>query len=708
MRALAAARALGLAALLAQRGSLFLWTPVALALGIGVYFSLMVEPPVATLALAALAGLVLVPVASRLGDAVAPLVLGLAIGLGGFALAGARAQWVAAPVLDFRYYGPVQGRIIDVDRAQSDVPRIMLDRVVLNDVAPDRTPARVRLSLQGNQRFLDPVPGTVVMLTGHLSPPNGPAEPGDFDFRRLAWFEGLGAVGYTPNPVLVVAPPPQDIGLWLSRLRLSLSAAVQERVAGDAGGLAAAVMTGDRSGISEAANQAMRDSNLYHIVSISGMHMGMLVAIVFGLIRVGVALVPPLALRISGKKVAAAVALPVAAFYLALAGRDMATERAFVMAAVMLIAILLDRQALTLRSVAIAALVVLLLRPEALTNPGFQMSFAAVVALVAAFQALATVPHAIDPRWRVAMWCAALVLSSLVAGLSTAPFAAAHFNRVAHYGLIANLLASPAMGLLVMPGGVLMALLAPFGLEQPAIWMVEGGTRWILWVSTWVAGMDGAVSAVVAPPAVVVPLIALGALFVLLWRGPLRWGGLSLPALAFLLWAGSERPVLLIASSGGLVGVMTDAGRVLTKPRGDGFTAGNWLENDGDTVTQQDAAARADLVDTTRIWRIQVAGMEVMQVGGTMALSSLTDCGGAAILITNEDAGEGRPCLVLDPRRLRDTGAIAGHVRDRTLVLVTTAEVTGHRHWSAPLPSALSPLPNTSAAGADLVAAQGE
>jgi competence protein ComEC len=156
---------------------------------------------------------------------------------------------------------------------------------------------------------------------------------------------------------------------------------VKARIPGDAGGLAAAVMTGDRSGLSQRATQSLRDLGLYYLLSISGMHMGLLVAFALTLVRTGIALVPPLALRVPGKKVAALAAFPVAAFYLALAGRDVATERAFVMVAVMLGAVRLDRRAVTLRSVGIAALIVLALRPESLVNPGFQMSFAAVAAL---------------------------------------------------------------------------------------------------------------------------------------------------------------------------------------------------------------------------------------------------------------------------------------------------------------------------------------
>ena len=674
-------------ALIAQRGHLFPWIAVCLGLGIGTYFVLPFEPGVAHYAVLGLGGVTLAFLVRPVGAAFGPILLGLVIMAGGFGLAGLRGHLVAEPVLGFRYYGPISGRVVDVDRSVSDVPRVTLDRVVLEDMAPERTPARVRVSLHGDQRWFVAAPGNMIMLTGHLSPPNGPVEPGDFDFRRLAWFEGLGAVGYTRSPVLVQSPAPErGMALVLNRLRLTLSQAVRDRIPGDAGGLAAAVMTGDRSGLSVQANDAMRDSNLYHIVSISGTHMGMLVGFVFALIRYGVALVPPLALRVSAKKVAALVALPVAAFYLALAGRDMATERAFVMAAVMLVAILLDRQALTMRSVAIAALIVLLIRPEGLINPGFQMSFAAVVALIFAFQGLRLLPEQRDSPWRWLVPLGVLVFSSLVAGTATAPYAAAHFNRIAHYGLIANLLAIPVMGFLVMPGAVILALLGPLGLEQPALWMIETGCRWILYVSETVAAADGAISAVIAPPDAVLPLLTLGALWVILWQGWARLAGLVLPVIALGLWLTQERPVLLIADSGALIGVMTDAGRVLSKASGDGFAAENWLENDGSVTSQQEAFARNGFVQSERVTRVTLAGSQVMQVAGETALTGITDCDGADILIATVVTPTARPCDVYDLQRLRQTGAVAGYLRDGKLTLVTVAEVTGDRLWTRPPP----------------------
>jgi len=672
-------------ALIAQRGYLFPWIAVCLGLGIGIYFALPFEPGTAHYAAVVLAGVMLCFLVRPAGAAFGPILLGLSIMLAGFALAGLRGHLVAEPVLGFRYYGPISGRIVDVDRSVSDVPRVTLDRVVLDDMAPARTPARVRVSLHGDQRWFVAAPGSTVMLTGHLSPPNGPVEPGDFDFRRLAWFQGLGAVGYTRSPVLIQSPAPEgSMALILNRLRLTLSQAVRDRIAGDAGGLAAAVMTGDRSGLSVQANDAMRDSNLYHIVSISGTHMGMLVGFVFALIRYGVALVPPLALRVSAKKVAALVALPVAAFYLALAGRDMATERAFVMAAVMLIAILLDRQALTMRSVAIAALIVLLIRPEGLINPGFQMSFAAVVALIFAFQGLRLLPEQRDSPWRWLIPLGVLVFSSLVAGTATAPYAAAHFNRVAHYGLIANLLAMPVMGFLVMPGAVILALLGPLGLEQPALWLIETGCRWILYVAETVASAEGAISAVIAPPAAVLPLLTLGALWVILWQGWARLAGLALPAVALGLWVAQERPALLIADSGALIGVMTAEGRVLSKARGDGFAADNWLENDGSVTSQEEAFARSGLMQADRITRVRLAGASVLQIAGETALAGIADCDGADILIVSVVAPTDRPCEVFDLQRLRQTGSVAGYLRAGKLDLITVADVTGDRLWARP------------------------
>ena len=546
--------------LLAQRGHLMGWVPVCLGIGIGWYFSMGAEPGMAD-------GLLLLGISRYVGLALMPVLVGLALVCGGVLLAGAKANGVAAPVLGFRYYGPIEGRIVAVDRSASDAIRLTLDRVVLDRLSPERTPDRVRVSLHGDQRWLSAEPGTVVMTTGNLSPPGGPTEPGGFDFQRNAWFDRLGAVGYTRNPALALAPPEGRGALWVYRTRMRISTAVQAAMPGETGAFAAAVMTGDRSGMGQGTLADLRASNLAHLLAISGLHMGLLTGFVFALIRYGLALIPGVALRLPTKKIAAVVALGVGAGYLALSGANVATERAFIMVAVMLVAVLLDRRAVTLRAVAMAAVLVLVLHPDELLGPGFQMSFAATTALVAVFGALRGREVPGMPRFLRPVL--AVLISSLVAGLATAPFAAAHFNQISHYGLIANLLSVPLMGILVMPAGVLAACLAPLGLAWIGLWFMDLGLRWILFVARTIASADGAVSHIVTPQAAFLPVFALGVLWLILWRGRARWAGLVPAAFAFVLWAQSGRPTLLVADTGSLIGMMGPEGRALSKATGD-------------------------------------------------------------------------------------------------------------------------------------------
>ncbi len=667
------------AVLARQRGYLACWTPVCLGAGIGIWFGLQGEPGARLYGIVAGLALLFLLTGWRLRRSTLCALswAGLLLCMG-FLMAGARAHGLSAPVLGFRYYGPVEGRIVDIDRSQSDRLRITLDRVRLDDVT--RVPERVRLSLHGE--IVAPLaPGARVMTTAHLSPPPGPAEPGAFDFRRHAWFARLGAVGYARVPLMLASERGAE-GAWLARLRVRLSAAIRARIGGDAGGFAAAVTTGDRSGLGRAANDAMRESNLYHLVSISGMHMALLAGFVFWLVRAGIAAIPPLALRLDARKIAAGAALPAAAFYLALAGRDVATERAFVMVAVSLGAVLAERRALSLRGLAIAALIVLGLRPETLLNPGFQMSFAAVLALVAVMGRLPAGWHRPQGLARLWMPVALLSLTSIVAGSATAPFAAAHFNRVAHYGLIANLAASPAMAGLVMPGAVILAVTGPLGLDQPAVWMIDYGSRWILWVSARIAALDGASSAVIAPPGAVVALVALGGLWLVLWQGRGRAAALLPLLLAAGLWARAERPDLLVSETGALMGLMTEEGRALSKPNGDGFAARVWLENDGDGRAQEAAHDPVALPRHARVLRLRLGDIRIVQVTGKTALAALDGCDGADILIANQADPAPRPCLRFDARRLRDTGALALWAAPEGPRIETVAERAGRRLWS--------------------------
>ncbi|MDX5349721.1 MAG: ComEC family competence protein, partial [Paracoccaceae bacterium] len=572
------------------RGTLFPWIAVLMGCGIAAWFAVRQEPGPGSYAQAGLVLVGAVALAARGPELARPLVIGIAALAVGWIVAGLRAHSVAAPVLDFRYYGPVEGRVVDIDRSQSDALRLTLDRVVLLKVPPDRTPARVRVSLQGGQDWLTPAPGQVVILTATLAAPQGPDEPGGFDFRRMAFFDQLGAVGYTRTPVLLLEEAAAD-ALPIDRLRSHLTQGMLARMEGQAGAFAAGAMTGDRSAITEETVQALRDSSLAHLLAISGMNMAFLTTFVFALLRYGLALIPFIALRLNTKKVAAVVSLGVALFYLLLSGANVATERAFIMIAVVLGAILLDRRALTLRSVAVAGIILLALKPESLLEPGFQMSFAATIGLIVGFAALdGSIYREREPRWLMPVFT--LVLSSLIGGLSTAPYAAAHFNRFTDYGLVANLLTVPVMGAVVMPAGAVAALLAPVGLSWLPLWVMEQGARWILFVAHWIADLDGSVTAIPGPGPLVLPLFTLGAIWLILWRGWVQILGLVPVCLAGLLWLQADRPTLLVSGDGKLLGLLGPQGRALSAATGGGFSAENWLENDGDLAAQNLAAAR--------------------------------------------------------------------------------------------------------------------
>lgn len=657
-----------------QRGHSVNWVPVGLGIGVAGYFAVASEAGVAQWAMVS-GGIIALVVCALVWRGARGVWIGIALILFGFLIAGVRANVVAAPQLGFRYYGPIEGRIVQIDRSQSDAVRLTLDHVVLENLAPDRTPARVRVSLHGDQGWIDPVPGLVVILTGHLSPPSGPVEPGGFDFRLSAWFDQLGAVGYTRTPVLALDDDPRGLGIDVLRMRVGDH--IRSRLEGDSGAFAAAILTGDRSTIDAEVVEGLRATNLAHLLAISGLHMGLLTGVVFAAIRMGAALFPVVALRLPVKKIAAVAALCVGAFYLLLSGRAVATERAFIMVAVMFMAVLLDRRAVTLRAVAFAATIVIMTRPEEIAGPGFQMSFAATTALVAVFGAVRGRGYLLP---RALRGVGAVFLSSLVAGLATAPFSAAHFNQMSHYGLIANLMAVPVMGIVVMPAVVLTVVLTPLGFDWIGLWLMEQGIGWILWVSATVAGWPDAVGYVVSPPPIVLPLLALGSLFVVLWQGRWRWVGIAPVVFSLALWSGAERPALLISDTGGLLGVMTEGGRSLSRGTGDRFAAEAWLRGDGDGVSQEVAAARGGFEVVGRTYRTEVAGFEVLLVRGRTELDQLEGCDGADIVVTNQGDLVERPCEVFDLQRLQHVGSVAimpdGQIK-------TARQVTGERLWNS-------------------------
>jgi competence protein ComEC len=695
----------------AQRASGPLWAPAFFGLGIAIYFALPTEP--GPWAFAALAVAVAAAAAGwRRAGSVARVLLVLALLPAlGFGAAALRTRMVAAPVLPYEMTAAVEGRVIGLGRSASDRTRVLLDRVVIHGLAPERTPAQVRISIEPNTPPEALRPGARLLGQARLSPPGAPSAPGSFDFRRVAWFDGLGAVGYARSPLVEVeGGDAAPFALLAFRLRMALSAHIQARIRGQEGAFSAAILTGDRSGISPAVEADLRVSTLYHIVSISGLHMTLIAASVFVIVRGGLALAPPLALRWPLKKIAALAALAAGLFYLALSGFEVPAQRAYVMTACVLVAVLLERPALTLRSVALAAMVVLVVAPESLMEAGFQMSFAATIALVAVFEGLRSqswwTATQTDRRWRFAKPVIGLAMTSLVAGAATAPFSAFHFNVFAQYGLIANMLAVPMMGAVVMPAAVVAVILAPLGLDWLAFAAMGWGVGYVLAVARFVAGMGGAVAGVPSGPGLALALIAFGGLLLALWQGRGRWAGLAPLAAAALLWTAAERPPLLVGPDGRLFGFMTPAGRALSSATAESYAAASWLEDDGDVATQGAAYARAEVRGKRGRIEAEAPGFGLVRyVGFRDPESGPRDCAEVDILIAPQwRAAPHGPCLFIGAATLRRLGALAIRPGPRGPELEGALERTMQRPWSAPL-RRRSPPPATPVLPAGAVAA---
>lgn len=573
------------ATLLAERERWPLWSPVAVGVGIGVYFATPVEPqwwigPVVS----ALA----VGVAWLARDNAAATLLAVAATLSGvgFGVVAWRAEYLAAPVLE-RRIGPafVEGDVVAVE-IRAEGRRVLLENLAIVGVAEAATPHRARIRAHGPVAVQ---PGDRVRLRAVLQPPPEPAAPGAFDFQRQAWFQRLGGVGYAVGPVNVVqsadAASP-SWRQWINARRQSVVELVLATIPGPAGGIVAALLTGEMGAIPQDVLQAMRDSGLAHLLSISGLHIGLVAGAVFLAVRQALAMVPRIALRWPIKKWAAIAALIAITFYAFFTTPNVPTQRAWLMTCIVLVAVLADRTAISLRLVAWAALAILLVVPEAMLGPSLQMSFAAVVALVAAWEQL----KAPLSRWRAdggalrrgLLALAGVGLTTLIAGFASAPYALYHFNRFAAFGLAANLIAVPLTSVVVMPLAVLAFLLMPFGLAWAALvpmgWAVEA----IIAVARWVAGWEGAVALLPAMPTWGLVAISLGGLWLCLWRERWRLVGLPVIALGLSSIALTENPDLLISADGRLHAVRGDDGRLhLSHTRAGGIVRETWLRRAG-------------------------------------------------------------------------------------------------------------------------------
>ncbi|MEW5421041.1 ComEC/Rec2 family competence protein [Amorphus sp. 3PC139-8] len=702
-----------------DRGRGFLWLPVAAAVGIAVYFALPREPHWPTLAGLGLAVSLAAVYSQRHRLGFAALATCAAVLFAMAAVAGQTAR-VQAPVVPYDGTFVVRGFVETREPRPDGAVRYVLRVVSMEGLTRERMPHRVRMTARG--RGDRPEVGDGVRAIARLAPPRGPVAPGGYNSARRLFFEGIGASGFSyglPKPANLGSPPLDlRVVAAVAHVRANIAERLRMALPGRNGELAATLLVGDRGGIPEDTQDAIRAAGLGHILAISGLHMALVAGTIFTLIRFGLAALPSVALTYPIRKWAAAAALLAGFVYLVLSGGAIATLRAFVMLAVALVAILADRPALTLRSVAVAALVVMAIDPAAVIEPGFQMSFAAVIALVAAYEWLAGRERVRDPpansgrirrigRWG-GLWIAGLALTSLIAGLATGPIGAFHFHRIAPFGLLGNLLAMPLVTLVVMPAGVVSVALMPLGLDPIPLTAMGWGLDGVVAVAHMVADLSAGAGAVGRTPAVAVLSMAAGLLWLALWTTSWRFLGIGAIAagLAFLPFA--SRPDVLIADDGRTVAVRGADGRLrIAVAQGGAFVARMWLEADGDSRAADDPSVKAGILcDGLGCTLPLVRGPPGSEAASSVNTESphslgilngklafverpqafLEDCQRATILVTRHTAPRDctGPLLVVDRRKLIETGALAlKRIDDPPFYRLTRGRPKVPRPWDA-------------------------
>ncbi|WP_424133914.1 ComEC/Rec2 family competence protein [Roseomonas chloroacetimidivorans] len=555
-----------------------LWLPVALGVGVLAYFGLRAEPALGWLALPwpLLAFAMLLRSRWLLTSAVLAL---LGAGALGFAAALFHA-WIAAPLPELpRTASIVSGKVASVDLLPEG-RRVVLDTPRLGDGPPLERQIRIRLRADDPAR---PAPGDVVAVRALVRPPMPPAYPGGFDFQRSAYFGGLAGSGFALNPaqILVQGDAPLFAGL-----RAAIEARITAALPGATGTVATALLTGSQSGIPAAALTDLRDAGLAHLLSVSGLHVAVVIGIGFVLLRAAIAAIPWLALRIDSKGGAALAGLVLGGAYTLLTGAGVPMVRSFVMAALVTLAVLTGRRALSPRALALAAGLVLLANPAALTGPSFQMSFAAVLALIAAAEALRGPSRTLRARgWhgRAALVVLGLVTTSLVAGAATTPFGLHHFGRLQLYGVVANGIAVPLTTFVVMPAGMLALFLMPLGLEGPALSVMGWGVDATLLTGRVVASWPGAALAAPPIPGWGLGVFALGLCWLCLWRLPWRWAGVPVMALGLLSGLLVVPPDILVAADGRMLALATPSGVLSERSSGaNRLIRESWLRSWGE------------------------------------------------------------------------------------------------------------------------------
>nr|WP_246329482.1 ComEC/Rec2 family competence protein [Chthonobacter rhizosphaerae] len=567
----------------------FLWLPVALMAGIALWFALPSVPIVA--AIAGAAGLIAVAVRADRAGRPSLLLAAAATGAIGWLAAEASTALSEAPRLGRPWTGVVAGHLMAVEDRESRGIRVLVAVHHLESYRRGRAPLRVQVIVRGPVPDGLLRPGAAVRLKARLAPPSPPLYPGGYDFARVAWFDRIGATGFTiapPEPWADSPPAPGLLRAWaeVESVRQQVATRVRATLPGDTGAIAAALMVGDRGAIDAETDRAMQVSGLSHVLSISGLHMSLVAFGLFKAVRLLVALWPRAALEWPVKRWAAGAALVGAGLYLLVSGMSVATVRSAAMVALACVAVMVDRRPFSLRLVAVAALVVFAVDPVSVLEPGAQMSFISVAALIAAYEGWREARPMGDPpdvnlavrvATAVGLWTLGCMATSLIAGLATGPIALYHFGRLAPLGIVSNLLATPVIAFLIMPAGVMSAIAMPFGLDGWTLPAMGLGIDIMIAIAVMVADWTPGGGSFGRPSLAGTLLMVAGGLWLMLWTGRVRFAGLALVAAGLVLAPLERAPDLVVSGTGRRVLYADPSGRLHVLGRADAFETNLWL-----------------------------------------------------------------------------------------------------------------------------------
>lgn len=577
----------------AEQERWFLWLPVLFGTGIGLYFLLPSEPSMWWTLAVIESIIVLAYFLRRRWGALFGLAV-LSVAVSGFTDIQLKSIYLSeTKPLQYEQKLYLRGQIEQVGTNYRGNPRFVLTDMY--DFDDQSVPGKYRISLVSKSSQVKV--GDCVELIAQVSPLPKPAMPGAYQLDRKGFFEGLSAYGFAASRALPLACE-KDSG-WRLRfkslvdgLRRSIVNRINQILPPDEAGIAAAIVAGERGGIKNAITENYRDSGLAHFLSISGLHMSMIAGMMFFLVRILAALIPSVGGCYDTKKIAAVFAIFMSVVYLLISGAEIPSQRAFIMTFIVLLGVIFARQAISMRMIAWAALIVLAISPQALIGASFQMSFAAVAALIAFYEANAGRLYrflngkgdrdiALPIRIIKIIWVYLLgiIISDLVASLATLPFAIYHFNRIAVFTSLTNLLAGPIIGFIIMPFVLLALLLMPLGLDYWPLKLVGAGINWVNEITAYVAHLPEAAYKVVSMPLWGLLLIVYGGLWLCLWRCPWRKWGAAAILIGFASILTVRTPDVMADRDGEVFAVKDEAGKMVILPtRGNNYLKKVWLE----------------------------------------------------------------------------------------------------------------------------------